>query len=253
MKYIVTISGGKDSVAMTDLLLKNNYPVDYVVFNDTSMEFKEMYDYIDKINLYFKKKYNKEIIKISPKIEFKEHIFKKRIKGKNKGHAIGFLSPEMGFCEYRTYNKNLTLKNWLNKNKINNYTLYIGFTNDETKRANKFKENNKNVIFPLIDYFDMSEKDCLKYLKENNLENPLYKYFSRTGCKFCHYQSEQDWYHIWKYFNEDWQELKELEKRIKESNAKHKTIFSKFRTTDDMEETFIQKEKQGKFKPLNLE
>jgi len=113
------------------------------------------------------------------------------------------------------------------------------------ERAKSFKNNNQNVIFPLIEYFDMSELDCKRYLIDQEMENPLYRYFNRTGCKFCHYQSEQDWYNIWKYFNEDWQELKELEKRINKTNTLHKTIFSNFRTTNDMEKLFIQKDKQG--------
>ena len=39
MKYIATISFGKDSTVMCDLLLKNGYPVDYIVFTDTLLEF----------------------------------------------------------------------------------------------------------------------------------------------------------------------------------------------------------------------
>lgn len=39
MKYIATLSGGKDSTAMIDLLLRNNYPLDYIVFKDTLHEF----------------------------------------------------------------------------------------------------------------------------------------------------------------------------------------------------------------------
>lgn len=31
----------------------------------------------------------------------------------------------------------------------------------------------------------MTEKDCLEFLKERNLENPLYKKFKRLGCWFC--------------------------------------------------------------------
>ncbi|WP_026803606.1 phosphoadenosine phosphosulfate reductase domain-containing protein [Aliarcobacter lanthieri] len=51
--YIATISGGKDSVAMTDLLLKNGYPVDYILFYDTFLEFPIMYKYLEKVKKYF--------------------------------------------------------------------------------------------------------------------------------------------------------------------------------------------------------
>jgi len=245
MKYIATISGGKDSVTMVDLLLKNDYPVDYIVFNDTKLEFKMMYDYIDKLNEYFKNRYNKEIIKTEPDIEFKDLILRDRTRGERKGKTKGFLSPEMPFCDFRKYSKINPLQKWLKKNNIKDYILYIGFTKDEIARADNFRKNNPNTIFPLIEYFNMSELDCKKYLIEQEMENPLYRYFSRTGCKFCHYQSEQDWYHIWKYFNKDWQELKELEKKVMRSNADNKYIFSNFKNTDDMEKLFIQKEKQG--------
>ncbi len=53
MKYIATLSGGKDSTVMCDLLLKNNYPVDYLIFNDTLIEHKEMYQYINKLEKYY--------------------------------------------------------------------------------------------------------------------------------------------------------------------------------------------------------
>lgn len=38
MKYIATLSGGKDSTAMVDMLLRNQKPLDYIVFKDTLHE-----------------------------------------------------------------------------------------------------------------------------------------------------------------------------------------------------------------------
>lgn len=43
MKYIASCSFGKDSLAMILLLLELNYPLDYVVFYDTGMEFEAIY------------------------------------------------------------------------------------------------------------------------------------------------------------------------------------------------------------------
>ena len=238
VKYIALFSGGKDSVAMTDLLLKNNYPVDYIVFNDTSIEFDLMYEYIKKVDLYFQKKYNKSITTIEPIIEFKEHLLGRRKRGKNVGRVRGFFTPSVSFCDIRRENKEKSFKRWLKKNKIQEHIKYIGFTREESNRAERFKKVFPNTIFPLIEYFDMTEKDCLEYLKKINLENPLYKYFNRTGCKFCHYQSDRDWYNIWKYFPKEWQELKEIEKQIMQTDTENKTIFLKYRTTNDMEKLF---------------
>ncbi len=41
--YIAKLSGGKDSTAMVDLLLRNKYQLDYILFCDTLAEFDEMY------------------------------------------------------------------------------------------------------------------------------------------------------------------------------------------------------------------
>ena len=69
--YIATISGGKDSVTMCDLLLKNGHPVDEIIFTDTLEEFKEMYIYLEKIKEYFLSRYKKEIVILKPKKTFK--------------------------------------------------------------------------------------------------------------------------------------------------------------------------------------
>ena len=49
--YIAKLSGGKDSTAMCDLLLKNNYPLDFILFCDTLAEFDEMYVYLNKVKV----------------------------------------------------------------------------------------------------------------------------------------------------------------------------------------------------------
>lgn len=61
MKYIATISGGKDSVTMCDLLLKNGHQVDEIIFNDTLEEFEEMYIYLEKVKEYFLNRYKKQL------------------------------------------------------------------------------------------------------------------------------------------------------------------------------------------------
>ncbi|MDA3061640.1 MULTISPECIES: phosphoadenosine phosphosulfate reductase domain-containing protein [unclassified Campylobacter] len=59
--YFACLSGGKDSSAMVDLLLKNGYPIDYIIFNDTLAEFSAMYEYLAKFNAHLKANYGREI------------------------------------------------------------------------------------------------------------------------------------------------------------------------------------------------
>ena len=49
MKYIASVSFGKDSLAMLLLLIEKKCPLDEVVFYDTGMEFQAIYNIRDKI------------------------------------------------------------------------------------------------------------------------------------------------------------------------------------------------------------
>ena len=55
MRYIVSISFGKDSLAMLLLLIENRYDLDEVIFYDTGMEFQAIYDIRDIIKGLLKK------------------------------------------------------------------------------------------------------------------------------------------------------------------------------------------------------
>jgi 3'-phosphoadenosine 5'-phosphosulfate sulfotransferase (PAPS reductase)/FAD synthetase len=246
--YIATISGGKDSVAMCDLLLKNSYPVDYIIFNDTLAEFKEMYEYIDKLDAYFTKRYNKKITRLKPK-KTPEEVFFRKIKRKSSewyGWTKGIVSPAMGFCEWRTEAKILPLERWLKDKEIKNYKIYIGFTTDERNRANK---NDPTKIYPLIDYFNMRERDCQQYLIEQEMENPLYRHFTRTGCCWCPAQSKKGKFKIWKHYPEVWEYMKKIENRLKEMKKEgHKVVYDNWHTgvyLDELEKEFEKKDRQG--------
>ncbi len=48
-RYIASVSFGKDSLAMVLLILERGLPLDEVVFYDTGMEFKAIYDTRDRV------------------------------------------------------------------------------------------------------------------------------------------------------------------------------------------------------------
>ena len=57
MKYIVNLSGGKDSTAMLLMLLEKRQPIDYIVFADTGKDFPQMRAHIERLAEYIKKHY----------------------------------------------------------------------------------------------------------------------------------------------------------------------------------------------------
>ncbi len=51
-KYVVSLSGGKDSTAMLLKLIEGKRPIDYIIFCDTGLEFPRMYEHINKLEKY---------------------------------------------------------------------------------------------------------------------------------------------------------------------------------------------------------
>ena len=53
--FVCSFSGGKDSTAMLLRLLESGMPVDVILFNDTGLEFEQLYDHIEKVEQYIKR------------------------------------------------------------------------------------------------------------------------------------------------------------------------------------------------------
>jgi len=249
MKYISTISFGKDSTVMNDLLLKNDYPVDYIIFNDTLLELPMMYDYKQKVVSYFKERYKIDVITTKPNTTFEEWCFG-TIKDENailNGYIRGIPTVWAEPCFWRRESKlkpfEKLVKELIGDEK---YTTYIGFTTDELSR----KSQKDSLVYPLIDFFKMSERDCQEYLITQEMQNPLYNFFTRTGCGVCPAQSDKAWYEVWKNFQATWEFMKWIEKRLNQyeclgMKVKNKHWFTGYRTCEDMEKLFIKVEKQG--------
>ena len=69
VKYIASVSFGKDSLAMLLMLIEKNYPLDYVVFYDTGMEFDSIYHIRDEVKSKLKE-LNIEYVELHPQEPF---------------------------------------------------------------------------------------------------------------------------------------------------------------------------------------
>ncbi len=242
MKYVATLSFGKDSTTLVDLLLKNNYPVDYIVFTDTMLEFPMMYEYKEKVTKYFKERYGKDVITTEPKSTFEDWCFG-TINDKNSpldGYVRGIPMVWAEPCYWRRESK-VKPQDALFKD-IGEHKIYIGFTLDEANR----RMIDEKFLYPLIDDFKMTERDCQEYLLNQEMENPLYRFFSRTGCSVCPAQSDKAWFQVWKHFPETWEYMRDVEERLsKFDKVKSATWFNDYRSCGDMEKKFKKADKQG--------
>lgn len=247
MVHIATLSGGKDSTTMVDMLLRHGRPLDHIVFKDTLHEFELMYRYVERLSEYFKTRYGKEVIMLKPEASFENSVFGKISKGENEGLIRGLPAPQaMGFCTWRREAKTRPFERWLKEQGITEYKIYIGFTTSEIHR----KMAGDEFLYPLIDDFSMSETDCAAYLREREMENPLYRYFTRTGCSFCPAQSDRSFFQVWKHFPKDWEYMKQIEAKLFQlekqgERVQNKYWFSRQRTCADMEKEFIKADKQS--------
>ena len=241
------LSGGQDSTAMTLKLLERGDPVDYIVFSDTGLEHDAMYEYLDKLDEFFKRKYNKEIIRLHPKKSFEHWTFGVTTKGENIGMIRG--TPRVALpCFWRREAKEYPLTRWLKEKGIKEFTKYVGYTNTETERATNM--GLYNYVAPLIEW-KWTEADVQKYLKESQMENKLYQHFSRTGCAVCPKQRLDDKYMVWKHYKKNWDYMVDVETRLGEArlklNQKHSPAWHDKLFCADMEKLFIQKDKQATF------
>lgn len=199
MKHIVSLSGGKDSTAMLIKMIEMGMVIDDIVFINVmatptmGAEFPEMYDYLDKLEDYIGRK----ITGVPSVISFDEGFHQTYKKGARKGAIYGYPFTIGAWCNdrlklraiekhYKTYGEHIR---------------YLGIAADETKRLNHLTPNCRA---PLADW-RMTEQDCINFLQERDMMNPLYKKFKRLGCFFCPKQSlsslrtvRHDYPELWK-------------------------------------------------------
>ena len=234
MKHIVCFSGGKDSTAMLLKMLEMNMQVDEIIFvkikatQEIDAEFPEMHKYIEKVNQYIKKNYDKNITILEQEKSFEDYFYQVKEKGKNKDKIYGFPYVLGAWCNDRLKLK--VFRDYLKKQE-ENCCFYLGIAADEKDRIKRQKENIK---MPLVDW-GMTEKDCLEYLKEKKLENPLYQKFDRLGCWFCVKQSLDSLRIVRKNYPQYWKLLLNWQK---DSETSFKINY----TVQELEEKFKKEE-----------
>lgn len=177
--FRVSYSGGKDSSAMLLILLEKGYPVDSVDFMDSGYEYPEVYEYINKIDSFIGEKYGKTVnhLHLKPEWEFKKWFYSNFTTGAYAGVMRGF--PRVrGRC-YLSRQKGRTLDRYDRTS-----FRYVGIGWNEKQR----ETTNPRLLYPLIEW-EVTEDECVEYLKEKDLLPGHKKYYSRNGCFWCPKQS----------------------------------------------------------------
>ena len=239
MKYVASVSFGKDSLAMLLLLLKNNESLDEVIFYDTGMEFQCIYEIRNKIIPILSRK-NIKYTELKPKNSFEYTMFEKPVNHRNGTCSKGY-SWCGGRCRWGTTEKNKSITKYLKNNYGNDYIEYVGIASDETERINY---DNIHKSYPLVK-LNMTEKECLNYCYEEGFnwnENGilLYSILDRVSCWCCSNKNLKELRNYYKFLPTYWNKLKEFQNKTERPFKNNKyTIFDleeRFKTEGDSNE-----------------
>jgi 3'-phosphoadenosine 5'-phosphosulfate sulfotransferase (PAPS reductase)/FAD synthetase len=211
MKYIASLSFGKDSLAMLIKIKELGLPLDEVIYCDIrfdenlSGEMPLMAEFIPKAEKILKDKFNIEVKHLKG-VTFKEQFYKIKKRGKHIGDNYGFPYTIGAWCNDRL--KIQPIKKYLLSIK-EPVIQYVGIAYDEPERYEKL--NHETHIAPLYD-LKITEKEAIEICKEYDLLSPIYGSSFRGGCWFCVKQRLSQLKNLYENYPELWEKLKELEK-----------------------------------------
>lgn len=211
MKYVASVSFGKDSLAMLIKIKELGLPLDEVIYVDImfddniSGETPEMASFISKAEKILKEKFNIEVTHLKG-ITFKEQFYKVKQRGNHIGDNYGFPYTIGAWCNDRL--KMQPIKEYLRKQK-KQVIQYVGIAYDEPKRYERL--NHETHIAPLYD-LKITEKEAMEICEKYDLVSPIYKTSFRGGCWFCPKQrlSQLKW--LYQEHNDLWNILRDMEK-----------------------------------------
>ncbi len=220
--HVLSLSGGKDSTALA-FFIRDNLPeihekIEYV-FCDTECELPEIYEYLDKIEVFL----NKPVKRLKPYQSFD-----------NLYEFYNFLpSVSRRWCTYELKTKVFRkyMYDKFQKNGEKTANLYIGIRADEANRATDDKSDGKNIKahFPFVENA-LNRKDIDNILKKNGIGLPdFYKWRKRSGCYFCFFQSKNDWLNLYENQPELFKKAMSYEKKYNDEGK-----FNRFGWNSDL-------------------
>ena len=223
MQYVASLSYGKDSIAMLEVIKQNNLPLDRIVHVEIMAtpaihaDLPPMLKFKAKADKIIKQRYGIEVEHLRNDKCFTDYLFQQSKTGK---HYV-YPSRAVNWCNDRL--KMRLLNQFSNCKK---YIQYVGIAYDEPERLKRMKGTNR--FAPLAEY-KWTEKMAYDFCKENNLLSPIYTdENTRGGCWFCYNMSIADMRCLRSNYPDYWQMLLEWDKKSFElsSNTEYMKIKS---------------------------
>lgn len=198
-KYVVLLSGGKDSTAMLLRLIEEKRPIDLILFCDTGLEFPQMYEHLKQVEEYI----GMPIVILKAPHSFEYYFAEYNPKRKNpellQYRGNSWAGPKNRWCTAML--KTRITKAYLREMRKQYEVIeYVGIAADESRRV-------RERCYPLVEW-GMTEADCLAYCYERGFYwGGLYELFSRVSCWCCPLQSLNELRKLYEHFPNLWCQL----------------------------------------------
>lgn len=199
--YWASVSGGKDSLYMLNLILHNlnHYPLNGVVHFELEIDFPFIHDVIDYMESECKK-FGIPFFRIKPRTKWIDFYNK-----------YGFPTRKSRWCNDKYKLDSLKqLKEFL-LSKGCYVVNYIGYCADEIERANKERQIKSKNIYPLIEQ-NITEDEILSWAKTQPIFNDYYKFNRRCGCMWCPMARMENHAYLLHYYPKEYETMIELAK-----------------------------------------
>lgn len=201
-------------------LIEENWPLDYVIFYNTGMEFDCIYNIRDKVKPILQER-GISYVELNPKRPFLYSMLEKKVFSKQKGVHFGY-GWCGGLCRWGTSEKLRAIKQF--KESLGESVVdYVGIAADEAHRFDKAKQEGK--LLPLVQW-GMTETDCLEYCHAHGfywIERvanagveylDLYDILDRISCWCCCNKNLKELKNIYLYLPQYWHKLRDLQGKI---------------------------------------
>jgi len=198
--YWASVSGGKDSLFMLNLILHNldEYPLTGVVHFELEIDYPFIHNVIDYMESECKR-YGIKFIRIKPRKTWEELYNHKTQKSNiRKCNIRGYPTRTTRWCN-NLYKLDAIkqLQNWMTS--LGCYVVsYIGYCADEKHRFSK-RTDKVTERYPLVEH-GIIENDILKWAKLQPIFNHFYQTNKRCGCMYCPMSSYINFAYLYKYY-----------------------------------------------------
>ncbi len=239
INQVVSLSGGKDSTAMLEMMIERGEHIHSVVYCDMGpWEFPAMHDHIKVIE----QSTGITIVRVKPRWNPVYQLIEKPVikRGSQEIYRLGYSWPSY-MRRWCTREKVNALRRYLKK--IPGVVSCIGFAMDETDRleTSYAKSRKSTCRYPLIEY-DVTEAAALKYCYDKGYTwNGLYEIFGRVSCFCCPLQRLGELRKLRRYFPDLWSRMLDWDSQIDTSWGMG---FRGYKTVRDLERKFKEEEMQ---------